>query len=198
MIQKHSGALLLCLVCLTSGCSTPSSMTATESLLTDQAASAYRIGPEDVLMISVWQNQDISRTVPVRPDGMISLPLLNDVQAAGRTPEQLREVLRQRLQAYISQPEVSVIVTQVHSPKISVLGNVSRPARYVISGQTTVLDAIALAGGLTEFASRKRIMILRPDGSTRQHVPFNYDEAVRTQGNRQNVYLQPGDIVLVQ
>src|SRR5213593_908847 len=106
----------------------------------------YRIGPEDVLYVAVWKNEAMSREVPVRPDGMISLPLLNDVQAAGLTPMQLREVLMRRLAEYIPTPEVSVIVQEVRSSKISILGEVVHPGRYDLKGRTTVLDLLALAG----------------------------------------------------
>jgi len=156
----------------------------------------YRIGPEDLLYIGVWKNEALSRQVPVRPDGMISLPLLNDVKAAGLTPMQLREVLVQRLSEYLPNPEVSVIVQEVHSPKVSVLGQVAHPGRYDLRGRTTVLDLLALAGGLTEFASRSRIVILRDEGAHASRIRFNYDKAMQD-GAQGNFELRPGDIVLV-
>src|SRR5256885_6984768 len=119
----------------------------------------YRIGPEDLLYSAVWKNESLSRQVPVRPDGMISLPLLNDVRAEGMTPMQLRDVLIRRFSEYMPDPEVSVIVQEIHSPKASVLGEVVHPGRYDLKGRTTVLDLLAAAGGLTEFASRSRIVI---------------------------------------
>lgn len=198
MRRKFGFTMLLFLSCLASACEMQPGVATVQPTAVEREAYAYRIGPEDVLMISVWQNKDISNTVPVRPDGMISLPLLNDVQAAGLTPEQLRGVLIKRLKEYIPKPEVSVIVAQVHSPKISVLGNVARPSRYVISSKTTVLDALALAGGLTEFASRKRIVILRPEGTMMTQLLFNYNAVVAAEGDSHNFYLQPGDIVLVR
>src|SRR6185295_17867294 len=131
----------------------------------DKAASVqngdYRLGPDDLLYIAVWKNETLSREVPIRPDGMISLPLLNDVQAQGLTPMELRDVLTRRFSEFIPSPEVSVIVKEVHSPKASVLGEVVHPGRYDLKGRTTVLDILALAGGLTEFASRSRIVVLR-------------------------------------
>ncbi len=168
----------------------------------------YRIGPEDVLQISVWKNDTMSRAVPVRPDGKISLPLLNDVQAAGLTPLELRDVLTQKLADYMPNPEVSVIVTEVRSFKVSVLGEVLHPARYELKSWSTVLDALALAGGFTPFAARSRIVILRPDGNTVTRIPFNYDKLVSKEGwldrifnlgsdAHANFYLQNGDIVLV-
>src|SRR5436309_13864220 len=157
----------------------------------------YRIGPEDVLDIAVWNNTAISRTVPVRPDGKISLPLLNDVQAAGLTPMQLRDVLIKKLAEYMPTPEVSVIVREVHSIKVSVIGEVKKPGRHELKSRATVLDALAMAEGLGEFASRGRIVILRPDGNTLKRIPFNYNKVVSTDGELENFMLQPGDIIVV-
>ncbi len=157
----------------------------------------YRIGPEDVLDISVWNNAAISRTVPVRPDGKISLPLLNDLQAAGLTPMQLRDVLNKKLAEYIPAPEVSVIVREVHSFKVSVIGEVKKPGRHELKSRATVLDALALAEGLGEFAARGRIVILRTDGNTLKRIPFNYNKVVSADGELENFMLQPGDIIVV-
>jgi polysaccharide biosynthesis/export protein len=154
----------------------------------------YRIGPEDVLAISVWKNEALSRTVPVRPDGKISLPLLNDVQAAGLTPMELREVLAKKLGEFLPSPEVSVIVNDVRSFKVSVIGEVARPSRYELKSWTTTADALALAGGFTQFAARSRIVILRPEGATMKRIPFNYNKLA---GEQENFYLRNGDIVLV-
>jgi polysaccharide export outer membrane protein len=157
----------------------------------------YRIGPEDLLDISVWQNKDISRTVVVRPDGMISLPLLNEIRVEGLTPTQLQALLTERLAEYMAFPEVSVILMEVRSFKVSVLGEVQRPGRYELRRWTTVLDALALAGGLKDFASPTRIVILRPEGKTMRRIPFNYKKVVSAGGEAENIYLQPGDIILV-
>ena len=173
------------------------------------ALGDYRIGPEDLLQISVWKNETMSRSVPVRPDGKISVPLLNDVQAAGLTALELRDVLTQKLADYMPNPEVSVIVSEVRSFKISVVGEVTRPARYELKSWTTVLDALALAGGFTPFAARSRIVILRPEGSTVKRIPFNYNKVISSRESlldrilnaggegQENFYLQNGDIVLV-
>jgi len=155
----------------------------------------YRIGPEDLLYIGVWKNESLSRQVPVRPDGMISLPLLNDVRAEGKTPMELRDILARRFSEYMSNPEVSVIVQEVRSPKASVLGAVVHPGRYDLKGRTTVLDLLASAGGLTEFASRSRIVVLRDLGTRVMRMRFNYDKAM--QDGEDNFDLRPGDIVLV-
>ena len=158
------------------------------------APDAYRIGPEDMLQIFVWKNDAMSRTVPVRPDGKISLPLVNDVQAAGLTALELREDLTQKLTEYIPSPEVSVIVSDVRSFKVSVMGEIARPGRFELRSWTTVLDVLALAGGFTQFAGRSRIVILRPEGATMKRIPFNYN---KLSGEQENFYLRNGDIVLV-
>src|SRR5438552_3788199 len=156
----------------------------------------YRIGPEDVLDIAVWNNTAISRTVPVRPDGKVSLPLLNDVQAAGLTPMQLRDILVKKLAEYIPTPEVSVIVREVHSFKVSVIGEVKRTGRHELKSRATVLDVLAMAEGLGEFAARGRIFILRREGNTVKRIPFNYNKVVSVDG-MENILLQPGDIIVV-
>jgi polysaccharide export outer membrane protein len=158
------------------------------------APDAYRIGPEDVLHISVWKNEAMSRTVPVRPDGKISLPLLNDVQAGGLTALELREEVTKKLAEYIPNPEVSVIVSDVRSFKVSIMGEVARPGRFELRSWTTVLDVLALAGGFSSFAARSRIVILRPEGTTIKKIPFNYNKLA---GEQENFYLRNGDIVLV-
>jgi polysaccharide export outer membrane protein len=157
----------------------------------------YRIGPEDVLQISVWKNEAISRTVPVRPDGKVTLPLLNDVVAAGFTPMQFRDLLTQKLAEYMPTPEVSVIVIDARSFKVSVMGEVPKPGRYELRSRTTVLDMIALSGGLNQFASRTKIFVLRPDGAAQKRLPFNYNKAVAAGGEQENFYLQGGDILVV-
>jgi polysaccharide export outer membrane protein len=157
----------------------------------------YRMGPEDVLQIFVWKNDTLTRSVTVRPDGKISLPLLEDVQAAGRTTRELRDFLTQRLVEYMPAPEVSVIVTDVRSIKISVIGEVPKPGRYELKSKTTVLDVLALAGGFGQFASRSKIVILRPEGEKMKRIPFNYNKVISTGGEEENFFLQPGDIVIV-
>jgi len=159
------------------------------------APDVYRIGPEDVLTISVWKNDSLTRSVPVRPDGKISLPLLNDVQAAGLSAQDLRDVLTQKLGAYMPNPEVSVIVTSINSFKVSLIGEINRPGRIELRSWTTVLDALALAGGFTPFASRSKIVILQPDGKGMKRIPFNYNKAL--DGEQENFYLRNGDIILV-
>src|SRR3989475_1913839 len=159
--------------------------------------SDYLIGPEDMLDIAVWNNTAISRTVPVRPDGKISLPLLNDIQAAGLTPMQVRDALIHKLKEYMPTPEVSVIVKEVHSFKVSVVGEVKKPGRHELKSQATVLDVLALAEGFGDFAARGKIVVLRPAGETVTHIPFNYNKVLSNNGTMENFFLQPGDIIVI-
>jgi polysaccharide export outer membrane protein len=157
----------------------------------------YRIGPEDMIAVTVWKNEAMSRVVPVRPDGMISLPLLDDIQASGLTAMELRDVIAKKLVEYMPAPEVSVIVNDVRSFKVSVMGEVARPARYELKSVTTVLDVLAQAGGFNQFANRSKIVILRPNGKGMTRIPFNYNKVIASGGEDENFYLQSGDIVLV-
>ena len=159
----------------------------------------YRIGPEDILTISIWKDPDLSRKVHVRPDGMISLSLLNDVMAAGLTPMELRDVITKRLAEYVSSPEVSVIIDQIKSFKVSILGKVTAPGRYELRSPTTVLEALALAGGMarTEFDSPDEIIVLRPKEKTMERIVIKYKVAISAAGKTVNVALQPNDIVVV-
>ena len=194
----------LALVLLVSACAgvagaqAPASPAKTPSVNADGVSGVeeYRIGPEDVLQISVWKNDVMSRTVSVRPDGMISLPLLNDVQAAGLTPPELRLALIKRLTEYMPDPDVSVIVQDVRFFKVSVIGEVAKPGRFELKSRTTVLDVLAQAGGFKDFASRSKIVVLRPEGSTMKRLPFNYNKAL-SEAQTENFYLRPGDIVVV-
>ena len=156
----------------------------------------YLIGPEDVLDISVWKNPELSRKVPVRPDGKVSLPLVNDIQAAGLTPSELREQLAKRLAEYVPTPEVAVIVAEVQSLRVSVVGAVKTPGRFMLKSPATVLECIALAQGLTEFAARDRIVVLRQNGNTTQRIPFNYSK-VANSSDQENFFVKPGDIIVV-
>ncbi len=157
----------------------------------------YKVGPDDVLDIAVWNTPTLSRVVPVRPDGKISLPLLNDVPVAGLTPMQLKDVLAKRFAEFVPTPEVSVIVREVRSFNISVVGEIRNPGRYELRGRTTVLDALAKAGPFTDFASRGKIVVLRPNGAATKRIPFNYSKVIAADGEHENFVLQPGDIVVV-
>jgi polysaccharide biosynthesis/export protein len=166
-----------------------------------EAHPDYTIGPEDVLDIAVWNNADISRTVPVRPDGKISLPLLNDVQAAGLSPAELRAALAARLADYVSSPIVSVIVREIHSVKVTVIGEVKTPGRYELRSRTTVLEVLAMAGGLNQYAARARITVLRRDGEKVRELAYDFEKAMTRTGPKgipqENFCVQAGDIVVV-
>ena len=159
--------------------------------------AGYAIGPEDVLEIAVWDNKEISRTVTVRPDGRISLPLLNDVQASGLTPSVLRDRLATALAEYIPRPIVSVIVREIHSIKVTVIGEVKTPGRYELHSAATVLDVLAMAGGLSQYAARGRIVVLRQEAGSTRELPFPYDKLTAKGGPQENFCVKPGDIVLV-
>jgi polysaccharide export outer membrane protein len=165
------------------------------------ADPGYVIGPEDVLEIAVWGNTDVTRTVPVRPDGRISLPLLDDVQAAGLTPMELRAALIKSFQKYMPSPMVSVIVREVHSFKVTVIGEVKTPGRFELRTRTTVLDMLAMAGGLSQYAVRARITILRRDGNAVRELPYDFEKITARAGPRnagqENLCVQPGDIIIV-
>jgi polysaccharide export outer membrane protein len=167
----------------------------------ESCAAAFVIGPEDVIEVAVWGTPEVTRTVPVRPDGKISLPLVNDIQAAGLTPIQLREALTKALTPYIPEPAVSVLVREIHSFKVTVIGQVKTPGRYELKGRATVLDVLAMAGGLNEYASRGRIVVLREEAGTSRQIPFPYDKLTSKNapkaGGPENLCLRPGDVILV-
>ena len=158
----------------------------------------YVIGAGDSLEIDVWKEPDLSKTVPVRSDGKISLPFAVEIQASGRTPLQLEEDITNRLKDNIKQPIVTVIVQQINSQKYNVMGQVTRPGAYPLTTTTTVMDAIANAGGFKDFARKKDVHILRgkPDG-TQTRYKFNYDAFVKGKNPQTNIRLQPGDTIVV-
>lgn len=159
---------------------------------------SFVIGNDDVLAINVWKEPDISRAVPVRSDGKISLPLVGEVQAAGQTPLKLEQDIASKLKNYIGEPEVTVIVQQINSQKFNILGLVNRPGSYVLANSATVLDAIALAGGFRDFAKQKAIYVLRQNADgTQTRIPFNYKEVAKGQNPAQNIKLQPHDTIVV-
>jgi len=160
--------------------------------------ASYVIGNSDVLAITVWKEPDISRSIPVRPDGKISLPLIGEIQATGRTPLQLEQEIAARLQTYIDKPDVTVIVQEINSEKFNILGRVVKPGSYPLSGATTVLDAIALAGGFQDFAKQKAIYILRSTPAAGQsRMTFNYKDVIKGKHPEQNIKLEPRDTIVV-
>ena len=158
----------------------------------------FVIGTGDVLAINVWKEAEVSRVVPVRSDGRISLPLVGEIQAGGRTAKQLEAEISTKLKDYVSEPEVTVIVQEIKSQKFNVLGMVMKPGSYVLTNPTTVLDAIAMSGGFRDFAKQKDIYVLRraADGS-QSRLPFNYKDVVKGHKSTQNVVLQSNDTIVV-
>ena len=157
--------------------------------------TGYVIGADDTLGILFWREEGLSGDVVVRPDGNISVPLLNDVMAAGLTPEALRVVLQERSRKFIEDPNVTVVVRQINSRKVFITGQVTRPGTHPLASRTTVLQLIALAGGLTEFTDGKEIVIIRP--GVPQPMPFNYDAVRKGKKLEQNIELMAGDTVVV-
>jgi len=157
----------------------------------------YIIGPQDVLDIDVWKEAELTRDVPVRPDGKISLPLLNDVQAAGLTPTQLSQELTTELRKFITDPQVTVIVTQINSQRVYILGEMKRPGAYPLLPGMTVLQALSSAGGFTQFANLKKIYVLRNEDGKQVKFLFNYKEVVKGNKADQNIVLQAGDQIVV-
>lgn len=159
---------------------------------------SYIIGENDMLDIDVWKEKEISRQIPVRPDGKISLPLIGEIQASGLTPLQLQNNITQDLKAYIDNPEVTVIVDDPRSHNFNIVGQVARPGTYQLSEAMTVLDAIADAGGFKDFAKETKIYVLRPaQGGIRVRILFNYKKVIRGDDLQENVTLKPGDTIVV-
>jgi len=158
--------------------------------------SDYVIGSEDTLHVSVWKEPDLTATLPVRPDGKISLPLLNDVQAAGLTPMQLAADLTTRLKKYVAEPQVTVVVTQMNSQKVFLLGEVLHTGAVPLLPNMTVLQVLSTAG-FSQFANTKGIYILRTENGKQEKLPFNYKAVVKGDHMEQNILLKPGDTVVV-
>jgi polysaccharide biosynthesis/export protein len=183
---------------LPNGTVTASSGTASVSSGSKAHDNSFVIGNDDHLAINVWKETDLTRSIPVRSDGKISLPLVGEVQAAGRTPLQLEEEITSKLTNYITNPEVTVIVEQINSQKFNILGQVTKPGSYSLATATTVLDAIAAAGGFRDFAKQKSIYILRQNangGETR--IAFNYKDVIQGKNPGQNIKLEPRDTIVV-
>jgi polysaccharide biosynthesis/export protein len=183
---------------------TPNNQVTAASAQTDSSSRSTRyddtfvIGNDDVLAINVWKDPDLTKQVTVRSDGKISMPLIGDIQAAGRTPPQLEVDITDRLKGYITDPQVAVIVQEVHSLKFNVLGQVTKPGSYPLTTGTTVVDALAIAGGLKDFAKKKGIYVLRPGPSGNEYrYTFNYDDFVKGKNTKQNITLRPRDTVVV-
>ena len=157
----------------------------------------YVIGPEDVLAIVFWREKDLSTDTAVRPDGMITVPLLNDVHAAGLSPDQLRERIQTGASKFVEDPTVTVVVKAINSRKVFITGLVSKPGQYPLAGPTSVMQLIAMAGGLQEYANSKKILIMRTEGGEQVAKPFNYQDVLNRKNLKQNIDLLPGDTVIV-
>ncbi len=171
------------------------SSTASGSAAKAAADPNYVIGAQDVLDINVWKEEQLTKTVPVRPDGKISLPLLNDVQAAGLTPTQLGTQITENLKKFVTDPQVTVIVREINSQRVYLIGEVTRAGAYPLLPGMTVLQALSSAGGFTQFANIKKIYVLRVESGKQEKYPFNYKHALESP--EQNIALRAGDTIVV-
>jgi len=205
MINSVLRIVLIVTVCMAVVSAQEPSTPSTTASAAAKAASAsqtptdadYKIGPQDLLRVDVWKEPDISRTIPVRPDGKISLPLLNDVQAAGLTSMQLAGVIREGLTKYITSPQVTVTVTEINSRRVYCTGEVLKPGALSLLPNMTALQAISSCGGFTQFAKVKGIYILRVEGGKQIQHPFNYKDVIKGKRPEDNILLQPGDVIVV-
>jgi polysaccharide biosynthesis/export protein len=201
--------LLLALTLLTAACparaqqdGTKPAKTVTGASLKDSAQKSaqdpnYVIGAQDVLGISVWKEAELTSVVPVRPDGKISMPLLNDVQAAGLTPTQLAEQITTSLRKFVTDPQVTVIVTQINSQRVYILGEVTRAGAYPLLPEMTILQALSSAGGFTQFANMRKIYMFRMENGKQVKYPFDYKAAIAGKRPEENVVLKAGDTIVV-
>ncbi len=168
----------------------------TQTSAASQAGPDYVLGPDDVLHVAVWKEADLTATLPVRPDGKISLPLLDDVQAAGLTPKQLADSITEKLKKYIADPRVTVVVNQINSKRVYMVGEVAHTGPMPLLANMTVLQAISSAG-LTQFANTKGIYVLRTENGKQQKMPVNYKKLVKGEQISENYVLKPGDTIVV-
>jgi polysaccharide export outer membrane protein len=188
-----TAAALMCLALGAAGCGAKTA----EIAALPPAPPEYIIAVDDVLTVAFWQEQVTATEVVVRPDGKISLPLLNDVQAAGYTPQQLAAKLEETASKYITEPDASVIVKEIRSRKVFVLGEVGSAGMIPLAGDMTVLQLIAMGGGLLEYAKKEDIVVIRHEGGQERRFKFNYNQVVKGKNIAQNIFLQPGDVVIV-
>ena len=161
-----------------------------------QAGPEYRMGPEDQIRVSVWENAQLTLDLVVRPDGKISMPLIQDVVAEGQTAAELANTIHDRLLTFIKEPQVSVIVLQVNAPKYFVIGNVTRPGTYPLRSETSILQALSLAGGFTQFASPRSIKLIRNAAGKQEVRKVNYNKIIDEDGEG-NYLLKSGDTIVV-
>lgn len=189
----------LCLVAIW-GCSpnfTPSNPQAEAALVAKVAQETYQLGPEDALEVSVWKEPDLTKQLVVRADGKISYPLVGEIQAAGLSVKQLQDEISKRLTKFVTDANVTVILLKTQYYKVFVTGKVNKPGDFILGRPTDVMQAIAMAGGVTPFASPKSIVVLRRVGGTDVIYPFNYNDVSRGMSLEQNRTLLPGDVVVV-
>lgn len=192
LLARIAGAVTLCASLAVAGCGAK-----TAEIIGRPTPPEYVIAVDDVLTVAFWQDQISATDVVVRPDGKISLPLLNDVQAVGLTPQQLAAALEQAASKYITEPDATVIVKEIRSRKVFVLGEVGAPGMVPLAGDMTVLQVIAISGGLLEYADKNNIVIIRTANGREQRLKFNYNDVVGGKNVQQNIFLQPGDTVVV-
>ena len=192
------GLLACCSLTFAQATQSPANLNSLAQAAKKPHDASFVIGNDDVLAINVWKETDISRSIPVRSDGRISLPLVGELQAAGRTPLELEQDIATRLQKYISDPEVTVMVQEIHSQKFNILGEVVKPGSYSLEVASTVLDAIAAAGGFRDFANQKGVYVLRANSEGGQsRIPFNYKKVIKGKSSQENITLQPRDTIVV-
>jgi polysaccharide export outer membrane protein len=177
---------------------TPAKPAQTAAAAPGVRSDSYVIGAEDVITVYVWKEPEMSKSVPVRPDGMISLPLIGEIKAAGNTPVQLQDVLAEAMKKMISDPQVTVVVEKIGSLNFNIVGEVNHPGYFPLTRRMTVLDAIAMAGGFRDFAKSKKVYVLRTAANgTQERLPFNYKEVIKGKNQQQNIELQPRDTIVV-
>jgi polysaccharide export outer membrane protein len=191
------GLLIAACLTLSPGQQSESSVKSNSAQKTTENDPTYIIGPQDTLRIDVWKEAEISRTVPVRPDGKISIPLLNDVQASGLTPVQLANAITEGLKKYINEPQVTITVQEINSRRVYVTGEVAHAGAFPLLPNMTALQALSSTGGFTQFARVKNIYILRVEEGKQVKHPFNYKDVVAGKKPEQNILLQPGDVIVV-
>jgi polysaccharide export outer membrane protein len=199
LVLRAGGAIVLLGVMFStaSGGQAPAASASPSSASPSSSIPGYVIGPDDVLTVTFWRDQ-ISADVVVRPDGRISLPLLNDVQAAGYTPEGLARALEEAASKYITEPNAVVMVKETRSRKVFILGEVGTPGMVPLTANMNLLQLIAMAGGLLEHADKKNIIVIRTENGQEKRIKFNYNDVVNGKNVKQNIQLQPGDTVVVR
>lgn len=182
---------------LLGGCAEPVRQVAGVPHIASSEERPYTIGPDDLLNVVVWKNDSLSKEVRVRPDGKITLPLINDIQAAGLAPNVLRDVIAKRLEKFIEVSGVTVMVKEINSSKVSVLGQVKKPGIYPLRGELTVLDAIAMAEGFNEFAATERMVIIRKNGKETNWIKVRYNDMIQGRVSNDHLFLAAGDTLVV-